>query len=942
MLALAAVAALTATATVSPPQVPASGRRSALLTVARPGMVRVATRGGGGTACTIVDQLRGPFASSGAVGAHDCALDLLLDAGPYELLLDSPGKGTGQVTVAATDLPELNAPPPLLERGRPMEQPLPDGKQASFWIRLERREAITVRIAGRTAGAVHVWRAGEWREDLAPLHLEAAPVPGQPIHEWWIEAVLEPGDYLVTAYGTSPKRFTSGAESDLLTVEHGFAPAERALRAILPASGVVAFSLEASAATAVAALEGEARGRVRLSLHELGDSGSRMSREEGGCTIEARAVVPECAARTSRASRHALLLRGPPGTAVLVRWAPRSALAGFVDGEYRETTERLALEPLAPGEYVLGVHDVPADPDAAPLGCALERRPERGGPREIVAWDVPTVAAGRPLQRAFNYAREASIWFEAEARTLLPIEVAISTGGERRSSCVLYRLQGDSAEKLDEDESGRCGISRRLPGGLYELRLRGGGEGVERVRVAERGSGTALPDSGARSGCSFRARIADGWRYALLASRRGAVQVRGVVARRLPAALDPPLPVEVPAGEIFRLPVDARGSLRVASIGAPPAGCHLAIAGAGEWRDGACWLTGAGEDELVLAAKPDAPLVAWIGRPPVPGPPRIAAPHRPAVSELPRLGLDVPARLDFEPGQERALVFDVAEPGLYDVGTEGLLATACALRTPALARLASDRGGGRGRNCLVSAYLRPGRYLVSVRAEAPSRGRAGVVLGRRPARELPPLEADGERFFAVEPNELVVQRLAAPQAGRFEISGAALGAQLRCRLEDDRGWPLQAVPGPCRTTVDLPKGEVVLKELPLTVESMRRNAIARSSPPAVLRGAKPHAIALWTRYRAELGNEGSNEFRFELSAEQDVFVLLTDGMLGRLYREGESRPIDIVAPLDRAPEQAGPGPGEAPEPEAAPEATLEPEAAPEEAGEVDAAPTSEE
>src|SRR6266496_3946031 len=102
MLALAALTALAAAATVSPAQVPASGRQSTLLTVARSGMVRIATRGAGGTACTLVDQLRGPFASSGAVGTRECALDLLLDAGPYELLLDSPAKGKGQVTVAAT------------------------------------------------------------------------------------------------------------------------------------------------------------------------------------------------------------------------------------------------------------------------------------------------------------------------------------------------------------------------------------------------------------------------------------------------------------------------------------------------------------------------------------------------------------------------------------------------------------------------------------------------------------------------------------------------------------------------------------------------------------------------------------------------------------------------------------------------------------------------
>jgi hypothetical protein len=913
MLAVAAFAALAVTATVMPPQVPARGRQSAVVTVARPGMVRITTSGGGGTACTMVDQLRGPFASSGTAGARDCAQDLLLDAGPYQLLLDSRPKGKGQVTVSAADLGEVNAEPRRLEPGRPIEQLLPDGKQASWWLRIEKRAPVTIRVAGRTAGAVHLWRSGTWREELSPSRLETTPAPGQPIHETWIETILEPGDWLVTAYGTAPKRFTRGAESDLVTVAYGFASAERAFRALLPASGLAAYALPAGAVTAVATVEGTPAGRIRLSLHELGEAGSRLAQEEGSCSIEPRAIVAECAARSSGRAGHVLAVRGPPGAAVLVRWAPRTNLPGYVDGEYREPADRLELVPQAAGDYLVGVHDVPADHDAAPLGCALERRPEAGGPREIVAWDVPKVAAGKPLQRAFNYPRQASIWFEAPQATLLPAEIAVSTGGERRSTCALYRIQGDGVDLVAQDESGRCAITKRLSAGVYELRLRGGSEGIERVRIAEGGTGKT-PDSGARGGCSFRARLAAGWRYALVTNRRGDAQARGLVARRLPVTLDVPLPVEVPAGETVRIPLDARGAVRVASPNAGPAGCHLEKGGAGTWRDGACWVDAGGADELVLAAKQEAPLVAWVGRPPVAAAPAGAVAHRPAAAELPVLVAGEPERLDFEPGQEHALVFDVVEAGLYDVGTEGLLATTCALRTPALSRLAEDRQGGRGRNCLVSAYLRPGRYLVAVRTEAPSRGRAGVVLGRRAARELPRLDAGGERFFRVEPDELVSQRLVAPKAGRYDVSGAALGAELRCRLEDSAGWPLQAVPGPCRVTVDLPKGEFVLKELPLTVESMRRNAFATTKAPVVLKGKKPHAITLWTRHRAQLGQEGNNEFRFELSAEQDVYVLLTNGMLGRIYRRGETRPIELVPPLEAAapsPEEAAaPSPSE--------------------------------
>ncbi|BDG03196.1 hypothetical protein [Anaeromyxobacter oryzae] len=908
MLHLAVLlAAFLPAAAVSPARVPAHGRQTATLTVERPGMVRLATSGGGGTACTVVDQLRGPFAASGAAGRTDCAQDLLLDAGPYRLLLDSREKGQGEVAVQAALFADVNTPPARLEPGAPVEAELPDGKQASWWIHLDRRAPVTVRVAGRTAGAVHLWRGGAWREPLEPLHSTVEPLPGQPIHEWWLEGVLEAGDYLLTAYGTGALRFTRGEEHARLAVQYGLpAPADRAVRVRLPPSGAAAFALGAGRLGAVLTVTAPGPGPARLSLHPLGPEGSRMGEQEGGCEVSPKALVPECGAWSGDGEGHVLVVRGPPGAEAEVRWAPLGASPRMVDGEYRGPERRVALEPLAAGEWLVGVHDVPADRDAAPLGCALERQPESGGPREIVAWDVPRVAATHGWRRAFNYAREASLWFEVVA----PGEYAISA---QRATCELYRVSGEG-ERLDGAPKA-CALQRRLAPGIYELRLRGGRDGIEEVAIAPRGA--PIREAPARAGCAMRVAVATGQRYALLSSRTGGAFARGLVARRLPLALERALPVEVHAGETLTLPVDARGPIRVATPGGSPAGCWLARGGAGTWRDGACWLQASGSDELSITARPEAPLAAWIGRPvetlPPPAAPR---PWTPAPAELATLALERPARLDLGPGEDHAFVFDVVEAGLYDVGTEGLLRTRCALRTPALARLAEDVAGGRGRNCLVSAWLRPGRYLVSVRAEAPSHGRATVVLGRRTARDLARVAADGELFHRVPAGELVRARLAAPAAGAFELSTAAPGAELRCRVEDATGWPLAPVPGPCRVTLDLPAGEVVLAQLPLSVESRRRTAIVRARPPEVLRGETPHTLAFWTRYAVELGKAGRDELRFDVPAEMDVSILLTNEMMGRLYRDGEVDPFAIVPPAESATPAAIPDAPEAAEGEA--------------------------
>jgi hypothetical protein len=926
------LAAALPAATVSPARVPARGRAAATLTVERAGMVRLATRGGGGTACTVVDELRGPFQTGGVAGAQDCALDLLLDAGRYRVLLDSGEKAKGEVALSAASFRVDPAPPVLLEPGRAVEGALADGAQASWWIHLDQRGPVTVRVAGRTAGAVHLWRAGAWREPLSPLHLQPEPTAGAPIHEWWVEGLLEAGDYLVTAYGTAPLRYTRGAEDDRVTVQWAFAtPADRTARVVLPASGAAAFATDQDGPVTVVLTAAAPRaGRVFLSVHPLDPaSGSRLAETQGACQVEPRAPVPECAAFAAGTGRHVVLVRGAPGAAVELRWAPRTDQALMVDGEYRAPELRLPIAAL-PGDTLLAVHDVPADPDAVPLACALERSPERGGPREVVAFDAPRVGPGQPFRRAFNYDGDARLWFEVTAAG----EYTLSA---QRATCELVRVSGDPERiggaggeaattplgtlalgPLASSAPGKaCRVDKALAPGVYELRLRGGKPGIEQASVVSRADPGPAGPSPARTGCALRTRIVSGHGYALLATRTGAVAARGVVIRPLPLDLARPLPVEVPAGGVVRLPVTASGLLRVGVPGGNLAGCHLVKGGPGEWRDGACWLRAAGPDELVLQAKPDAPLLAWAARAPAPA--AAPAPLRPYEAPplaLPALAEGRAARVDLGPDERKAFVFDVEKAGLHDVGTEGLLATSCALRTPALSSVAEDARGGRGRNCQVQAWLRPGRYLVTVQALAPSTGRAGVVLSRRTARDLAPLAADGETFFRADAGELVRARLSTGEAARFELSAAALGAGLRCRLEDAEGWPLAPVPGPCAATLDLPAGEVVLTQLPLTVESMRRVAVARVRPPVVLEGEEPHPLALWTRYPARLGKDGQDVFTFELPAELDLSILLTNGMQGRVYREGEADALEIVPPQDGG----GAGPVGGGDEEAAPEA----------------------
>src|SRR5262249_6901405 len=130
---------------------------------------------------------------------------------------------------------------------------------------------------------------------------------------------------------------------------------------------------------------------------------------EGGhrCRIERRAKVPQCAVGAYGDSReHVLLLRGPAGAKGLLEWAP-SGNGARQGGYYGSAASQLPFLASA-GLNLVTLHDLPADSDAAPLGCLISR-----GKGERVAWDLPKLGNGRKLDAQFNYdGSGALIWFE--------------------------------------------------------------------------------------------------------------------------------------------------------------------------------------------------------------------------------------------------------------------------------------------------------------------------------------------------------------------------------------------------------------------------------------------------------------------------------------------------------------------------------------------------
>jgi len=889
-------------ANVNPDTVPSKGKQAAIITIETPGMYRITAESPEGTQCEIVDHLRGPFSWSGAAGKSNCKLDLLLDAGIYKLRMESPEKGKGKIKIQAKPFEEINEKPVRLEEGRWVEQTMHPGQQASYWIRVPNRQWTTLRVMGRTPGDVRLWRDGQWVEEIQASPGEFMPKDGQPIYEWYLTGMLEAGDYLLAAYGANPKEWTQGTKRDFLFVANGFPEGspDRAEAFRLPPWGKVAYQVPKGSLVAFLSLDQAQKTETGLRIAQLhGDQGVQMGGYGGGGRIAPKALIPTTSAFSSYESRHVIEVSGSPDTTGMLEWGEWSSNYYLLDGAYTSARETLTFGGPAEGDYLVAVHDVPTDIDAAPLSCRLESWKDVR--HHFSAEDFMQVGRKRAYRRAFNYnGREETVWFQVTDAGVYDV----TTRGELKNRCVLYQLDRGRHELVKDTDPGAkdCQIKRHLSPGNYELKIYRGREGIENLTVA---MAEAKPFSNVgrarnitKNSCLIPSvRLEDQGRYKLLFNRAGDVTTRGLVLRSLPLKLERPLPLVLDAGETVEFPVAPGGEVLVSSAGGSQFTCAWKNAFDAQAREGRCRLPDSKvKMTLVLKNPGDAAMAVSVRRPR----PKKALPelqvHSPEIRPLPGVSVGRPKFFDFDRGQSHSMIFDVKRAGLYHVTTQGLLGTECRMRTAIVPRLVSDTGSGRGRNCLIAKFLRPGRYLLSVTTTGHSKGRASVLLTQKPVRKARGLNREGEVFFTVDANELIRQDLAVEHAGQHRINTSGQGVALQCRLDDRQGWPLIQVPASCSQTLQLDRGTYRWTQLPLTVESMRRTQLEKIREPLILRGEQKHIIRLNNWYSAELSEDGQDEFVFTLRADLDVSVSLDQGMQGRLYRLDQSKE-ELVEPV---------------------------------------------
>ena len=220
-------------------EVPAAGRQETILGVERFGRYSVRAASRQGSAVRVIDRMAGELGAAGEAGRENGRIDLFLDRGDYQVVIESHvhGEGTAKLSVepfrdarearGAGGRPAAAAPaatpaaPELVER-KLVTESLDDLRQLPYWLRLAERREVRLEAAGRNLADLRLWRDGSWLEDVAPSCAVIQPVTGQPLLRCEIAATLPPGLYLVTLYGGPPQPWSEDAAEHPLYLRWGY------------------------------------------------------------------------------------------------------------------------------------------------------------------------------------------------------------------------------------------------------------------------------------------------------------------------------------------------------------------------------------------------------------------------------------------------------------------------------------------------------------------------------------------------------------------------------------------------------------------------------------------------------------------------------------------------------------------------------------------------
>jgi hypothetical protein len=859
-------------------------RQEKIFTVDEAGRYALRLESKAGAALQIIDRMAGPSTLVGEAGKEDGRLDMLLDRGSYKAMMILPKGAAGDVALHIDAFRELNgnAQPRLVEL-KPVESDLADLTQRSWWIDVPSRRTVAIEAAGRYLADLRFWKDGNWLVDVTPSEAVVEREPGHPLAVRRLVAALEPGVYLLTAYGGVGETWAKESAAKPLYLRFGvpmIGEAAQRQRTMSP-FGIDRFLVTRPANHFRLQLDHADVAALTVGSYDPGDPFS-SSGNRAEIAKNSRDPAVELTAQPT-AEFSLVTVERQPGQPYLLQNFYSAPFYGIDD----------------PGnDWIEVIHSANSDDDADVTGVLTELT--TSGER-IVAASAIELAPGQAWRRRFNLLDELTLHVAVAA----PGNYRVNAEGENVEAEFRFEPVGPLPEQYRIPAFERGDHAWALESGIYRLTVRPRPEkkGIATLTIKPAEFTGDIAPARRLGTVAWRSQILSGnTSYRLYTNEVPGIS-HGLVLRTLPIDLASELPATLAPGEQLELPIHiaTQGSIIVEAADGKPITFsldgHAATDAAQSAAPGAhrIALANASDHPLSLSARfepdnmrPEAPL------------PVMSAERLKQRPSLPTLTSEKPVFLDVAQGEQRGFNIAVEAPALYRLETGGLLHTGGNLRTRMVTSLARDDANGVGRNFLIQRYLREGDYQLSFAPQGASAGHLSLAMTATPIEDHGTLTLGIPSRATLRPGLALRYDFRIDHAGLYRLRAFGMNRQFALRAEDADGWPVAQPVVDGVLEQEFEPGLYHATLLPSAAEARSLALLEEIVPAPEYAGHGPHQIALGQHISHEWlepekdGERVPDRWRFTVPASADVTIDLGAGMIATLLRETGGQDTEVA------------------------------------------------
>jgi hypothetical protein len=851
-----------------------------------------------GASLELVDRMRGTNASAQPESAGTDSsgrmsrIDTFLEPGDYKVRVAHARGETVRLRVQrfeSGNTGKEGSAVPLLPNGSTSSGELHDLELFSYWIVVDAGSTpLLVEARGRSLRDMVLWKDGVWDTGVHPMASTLEREPGKPVTVLEMNAQLEPGAYLLSCAGGPRAQWAQESDASPFSITRGasFLGELGRMSVTLPVQETASFIVSGSVST----FEMQARNansyRLIVSRFSPGRSRYESARQTG---ITSKSASLRCSVNgATGASTSWVTVQGPAGQTVDLAW-----LGGT------ESRGGSAQQPFrGSADYLTSILSSMEGDDSIDATGMILQVGNKGGKTtlETLAMQTVTVSPDQPLHRTVNCMGPLSFILQPQKRGTYSVA---EKDPNAASALYSFRLLDDQfissgVQPIQVKGGGRLELLEKL----YYVTISPVKAGVLEFAIVpsnllgrpKTGDVFSSPAPAPRNDIFWPSttivQSSALQTYLILGQRSGVAQ--GLTVRQLPAELEQVIPLRVDPGLTISFSFVTKNDVLLSSTNAAftPANALIDTI---PWRPDriiprgvhTCSITNRSSQpqwHVVTGAPPDASINAPL--------PVVADPE----TLFPSLSEGSIAWKSFERLQTVSYLLKVKEPASYRISTAGRLAMGILIRTPLTLSLLAASENVDGRNADLTAYLRPGTYMVQVATHGSSMGRAGVLLQRVPVVQAGSIR-DGETLRSSVPGGQPLQTdVVVDQEGDYSLECLGLSRSFPYRLEDEDGWPIGAPIRNGSLSEHLAAGKYHYISLADREKTRRIIALrAVGGPPAPDSGAKRVSLALNQTYRrtwSEQEGRPPDVFTFTLASEIQATFSLSTGMLYRITDAG--------------------------------------------------------